>query len=98
MSDFGNFLCFFFLQWRGMEEREVRKRVGETAEENQKGKCGGEGKRRKREERSLFSLSLIVLLLRNLRSFASALPVPPHRTIAEEKQRKFLKSLISYDH
>ena len=45
--------------------------MGEKAEENQKGKCGGEGKRRKREE-SLFSLSLLVLLLRNLRS------LPPH--------------------
>ena len=29
---------------------------------------------------------------------SSALPVPPHRAIAEEKQRNFSKSFISSDH
>ena len=48
MSNFENFLCFP-LRWRSVMEREVRRRMGTG--KDQKGKCGGEGKRRKSEER-----------------------------------------------
>ena len=87
MSDFENFLCFSSAtaQRCGTGTAEARDRINkENAEE--KG----------REERK--TLSLLVFLLRNLRSFASAVPVPHRCAVAEEKQRKFSKSLISSGH
>ena len=92
MSDFENFLCFSSAtaQRCGTGTAEARDRINkENAEE--KG-------REEREKRFLFSLSLLVFLLRNLRSFASAVPVPHRCAVAEEKQRKFSKSLISSGH
>ena len=81
MSDFENFLCFSSAtaQRCGTGTAEARDRINrENAEE-------------KGREESV--LSLLVFLLRNLRSFASAVPVPHRCAVAEEKQRKFSKSL-----
>ena len=78
----------------GGERTGVRRREGDRAGENQKEKCGEEGKRRKS-----FSLPRSVAFTPpHSRSFSSALPVPPHRATAADKQRKFSKSIKSSDH
>ena len=96
MSDFENFLSFSSAMARcdrmgSAEAQYWRLRRRETKE-------NAEERGREEREKRLFPLTLLVSLLRNLRSCASALTVQSHRAIAEEKQRKFSKSLISSDH